>query len=71
MKREGLVDVKAVGKPEVLSGTKEEIKTEWPLWSFQFIIWFASQWTDGEALLKWSEKHKQDQLMVRYSLQKL
>ena len=54
--REGLIDVKAVGKPEVLSGTKEEIKTKWPLWSFQFITWFASQWTAGEAMLKWSEK---------------
>lgn len=54
--REGLIDVKAVGKPETLSGTKEEIKAKWPLWSFQFITWFASQWTAGEAMLKWSEK---------------
>ena len=54
--REGLIDVKAVGKPEVLNGTKEEIKSKWPLWSFQVTTWFASQWTAGEAMLKWSEK---------------
>ena len=43
--KSGVVDVKGVGKPEVLHGeTKEQVKNKWPLWSFGFTTWFVSQY---------------------------
>jgi len=50
----GVVDVKAVGKPEMLQGdTKEQIKQKWPLWTFGFTTWFVSQHEKAEEMLKW------------------
>ena len=59
-----VVDVKAVGKPEMLQGeTKEQIKQKWPLWAFGFTTWFVSQYqkTDemlrmGSSVLQWGHR---------------
>ena len=56
--KSSVVDVKAVGKPEMLQGdTKEQIKQRWPLWSFGFTTWFASQHEQAEDMLKWAAAH--------------
>ena len=53
--KSGVVDVKGVGKPEVLQGeTKEQIKQKWPLWSFGFTTWFVSQYEQADEMLKWA-----------------
>ena len=44
-KRPGVVDVKGVGKPEVLQGRPETIHKEWPSWSYKFSTWFGSQFS--------------------------
>ena len=39
----GAADVKQVGKPSDLAGTKDKAKKEWSNWSFVFESWFTSQ----------------------------
>eukprot|EP00435_Cladocopium_sp_Y103_P044288 s116_g12.t1 len=52
-----VVDVKAVGKPEMLQGeTKEQIKQKWPLWAFGF-TWFVSQHEKSDEMLKWAASY--------------
>eukprot|EP00435_Cladocopium_sp_Y103_P028751 s1055_g7.t1 len=54
----GVVDVKAVGKPEMLQGeTKEQIKQRWPLWAFGFTTWFVSQHEKSDEMLKWAASY--------------
>lgn len=56
--KNGVVDVKGVGKPEMLQGeTKEQIKQKWPLWSFGFTTWFVSQYEQADEMLKWAAAH--------------
>lgn len=56
--KSGVVDVKGVGKPEVLHGeTKEQVKNKWPLWSFGFTTWFVSQYEQADEMLKWAASH--------------
>ena len=40
---DGVVDVKQVGKPDNLKGSKEAILELWPTWMFTFTTWFCSQ----------------------------
>ena len=53
-RRPGIVDVRQVGKPENLSGTRDDILQMWPNWQFTFIIWFCLQLRNGEAILDWA-----------------
>ena len=50
----GVVDVRQVGKPDILKGNKESVNREWPSWSYMFITWFSSQFTHGEQALEWA-----------------
>ena len=46
-RRQGVVDVRQVGKPENLTGTREAIVNMWPSWQFTFVTWFCSQFANG------------------------
>eukprot|EP00971_Amphidinium_carterae_P213527 4237652-Amphidinium_carterae.1 len=48
-----VVEVKQVGKPDVLSGNKDAIARAWPSWSFMFSTWFCSHFELGEKALEW------------------
>jgi len=49
--RPGIVDVKGIGKPDILKGSHEEVQKQWKPWSYKFETWFCSQWpTDQQAL---------------------
>ena len=39
------VDVKQIGKPDVLRETREEVLKEWEAWSCMFVMLFSSQFT--------------------------
>ena len=51
----GVVDVKQVGKPDLLKGSKDTIAREWPSWSFMFLTWFCSQFFVGERAMEWAK----------------
>ena len=54
---QGVVDVKAVGKPSDLGGKEgstEVIGREWPVWTYTFTAWFCSQFQHGEECLEWA-----------------
>ena len=62
-KREaGVVDVKQVGKPDLLKGKKEEIKREFQNWAYVFESWFSSQFPDAKEILEWAAKHGKTEL---------
>ena len=55
-KKSAVVDVKGVGKPEVLKGTHEEARRSWREWSYKFETWFASQWPSiGQDAMDWAK----------------
>ena len=53
-RRAGVIDVKAVGKPERFAGNKQKLQQAWPNWSFTFSTWLASQWAHGTEILEWA-----------------
>ena len=55
-KRPGIVDVKGIGKPDVLKGTHEEVQKVWKTWSYNFETWFSSQWGTGQTALDYARK---------------
>ena len=62
-KREaGVVDVKQVGKPDLLKGNKDEIKREFQNWAYVFESWFSSQFPDAKEILEWAAKHGKTEL---------
>ena len=62
-KREaGVVDVKQVGKPDLLKGKKEEIKREFQNWAYVFESRFSSQFPDAKEILEWAAKHGKTEL---------
>ena len=59
-KRPGIVDVKGIGKADVLKGTHEEVQKIWKTWSYKFETWFSSQWGTGQAALDYARKKGDD-----------
>ena len=59
-KRPGIVDVKGIGKPDVLKGTHEEVQKAWKTWSYKFETWFSSQWGTGQTALDYARKKGDD-----------
>ena len=59
-KRPGIVDVKGIGKPDVLKGTHEEVQKVWKTWSYKFETWFSSQWGTGQTALDYARKKGDD-----------
>ena len=59
-KRPGIVDVKGIGKPDVLKGTHEEVQKIWKTWSYKFETWFSSQWGTGQVALDYARKKGDD-----------
>ena len=59
-KRPGIVDVKGIGKPDVLKGTHEEVQKIWKTWSYKFETWFSSQWGTGQTALDYARKKGDD-----------
>ena len=56
-KKSNVVDVKGVGKPDVLKGSHEEAKRAWKSWAYKFESWFVSQYPDaGQQALDWSKE---------------
>lgn len=51
----GVVDLKAVGRPEPLGGTLEEACSAWRHWSYKYELWLASQWDNAAQVLRWCE----------------
>ena len=47
----GVVDVKQVGKPDFLKGSKEAIQDAWTMWAYTFTTWFCSQFPRGAEVL--------------------
>ena len=41
--RPGIVDVKGIGKPDILKGSHEEVQKQWKPWSYKFETWICSQ----------------------------
>ena len=54
IKKPGIVDVKGIGKPDVLKGTHDEVQKLWKSWSYKFETWFCSQWVHGQKALDWA-----------------
>lgn len=52
-KRSNVVDIKGVGKPEVLKGSHEEARKAWKSWAYKFESWFASQYP-GVGKKRWT-----------------
>ena len=42
-KKSNVVDIKGVGKPELLKGSHEDARKVWKTWSYKFESWFSSQ----------------------------
>ena len=55
-RRPGVVDVKAIGKPDTLHGSPEQVRKEWPTWSYKFAVWFSSQFHKGAEILDWAKE---------------
>ena len=53
----GVVDVRQVGKPDILKGNRDSAFKEWPTWSYMFVTWFSSQFESGEDILNWARDH--------------
>ena len=55
-KMSNVVDIKGVGKPELLKGSHEDAKKAWKSWSYKFESWFASQYLgSGQDILGWAK----------------
>ena len=52
--RPGIVDVKGIGKPDILKGSHEEVQKQWKPWSYKFETWFCSQWPTGQQALDYA-----------------
>ena len=51
----GVVDVKQIGKLDILRGTREQGLTEWQAWSCVCATWFSSQFANVEDALDWAK----------------
>ena len=50
------MDVKGVGKPEVLKGSHETARKSWKSWCYKFESWFVSQYPGiGQDALDWAK----------------
>ena len=55
-RRSNVVDVKGVGKPEVLKGSHETARKSWKSWCYKFESWFVSQYPGiGQDALDWAK----------------
>ena len=55
-RKSNVMDIKGVGKPELLKGSHEDAKKAWKGWSYKFESWFASQYPgSGQDLLDWAK----------------
>ena len=52
-KKPGIVDVKGIGKPDVLKG-HDEVQKHWKSWCYKFETWFCSQGVHGQKALDWA-----------------
>ena len=41
IQKPGIVDVKGIGKPDVLKGTHEQVQKHWKSWCYKFETWFC------------------------------
>ena len=53
---QGVVDVRQIGKPDNLKGSKDQICRAWKDWAYTFETWFCSQFANGRAALKWARE---------------
>ena len=61
----GVVEVRQVGKPDNLQGSRETIAKSWPTWSYTFVTWFSSQFVNGEAALEWARDLDSHPILAR------
>ena len=55
------VDIKGVGKPDMLKGSHEDARKAWKTWSYKFESWFSSQFpAKGQECLDWARNKGDD-----------
>ena len=52
----GLIDVKAVGRPNSLGGSLEEASRNWRQWNYRLELWLASQFPEARKILSWARE---------------
>ena len=58
----GLIDVKAVGRPNVLGGSLEEASRNWRQWSYRLELWLASQFPEARRILSWAREQGESEI---------
>ena len=58
----GLIDVKAVGRPNPLGGTLEEASRNWRQWSYRLELWLASQFPEARQILGWARERGENEI---------
>ena len=67
-KKSNVVDIKGVGKPELLKGSNEDARKVWKTWSYKFESWFSSQFpAKGQECLDWA-RNKGDETIQEPTL---
>ena len=67
-KKSSVVDIKGVGKPDILKGSHEDARKVWKAWSYKFESWFSSQFpTKGQECLDWA-RNKGDETIQESTL---
>ena len=58
----GLIDVKAVGRPNALGGSLEEASRNWRQWSCRLELWLASQFPEARRILSWAREQGESEI---------
>ena len=58
----GLIDVKAMGRPNPLGGTLEEASRNWRQWSYRLELWLASQFPEARQILGWARERGENEI---------
>ena len=58
----GLIDVKAVGRPNALGGSLEEASRNWRQWSYRLELWLASQFPEARRILSWAREQGESEI---------
>ena len=58
----GLIDVKAVGRPNALGGSLEEASRNWRQWSYRLELWLASQFPEARRILSWAPEQGESEI---------
>ena len=63
-KKSGVVDIKGVGKPDMLKGSHADARKAWKTWSYKFESWFSSQFpAKGQECLDWARNKGDDTIL--------